>query len=282
MGRRSLGVAQPGWPAKRRELKHRLIDSTVWNDFKFRKGDIVIASWAKSGTTWMQQIVAQLVFDGAEGIAVSKISPWIELRLLPPQARAALDMQTHRRFVKTHLPVDALIFSRLAKFIYIDRDGRDAAWSLYNHFANYKPGRLDEINNAGGDGPLLEPTPSSVEDFYRRWFARDGYPLWPFWEQVRSWWSVRDLPNVLFIHFNDLKADLAGSIRRVAEFLEIAIDEENFRRIIEHCGFDYEIPCRTCDAAWRRSMDRRRQDLHQQRDQRPLARHPSSRGCGSL
>jgi aryl sulfotransferase len=156
--RRCLGVAQPHWPAKRRELKHRLIDSTVWNDFKFREGDIVIASWAKSGTTWMQQIVAQLVFDGAEGIAVSKISPWVELRLLPPQARAALDMQTHRRFVKTHLPVDALVFSRLAKFIYIGRDGRDAAWSLYNHFANYKPARLDEINNAGGEGPLLEPT----------------------------------------------------------------------------------------------------------------------------
>ena len=59
----------------------------------------------------MQQIVSQLIFDGAEGINVPKLSPWVDFRLVPIEVRQAVDQQTHRRFLKTHLPVDALVFS---------------------------------------------------------------------------------------------------------------------------------------------------------------------------
>lgn len=49
-----------GMPSKQREYSNRFFDSTVWNDFAFRDDDVVIASYAKAGTTWVQQIVAQL------------------------------------------------------------------------------------------------------------------------------------------------------------------------------------------------------------------------------
>ena len=49
-----------GWPVKTRELHNHHFDSTAWNDFAFRDDDIVIATYAKAGTTWTQQIV-----DGA-------------------------------------------------------------------------------------------------------------------------------------------------------------------------------------------------------------------------
>ena len=62
------------WPVKSREMHNHHMDSTVWNNFKFRNDDVVVATWAKSGTTWTQQIVAQLIFNGAEGIDVS--GPW--------------------------------------------------------------------------------------------------------------------------------------------------------------------------------------------------------------
>lgn len=52
------------WPTKTRELHNHHFDSTVWNDINFRDDDIVIGTYAKTGTTWMQQIVAQLLFDG--------------------------------------------------------------------------------------------------------------------------------------------------------------------------------------------------------------------------
>ena len=91
------------------------MDSTRWNGFRFRDDDIVIASYGKGGTTWMQQIVAQLVFAGAEGINVPALSPWVDFRIIPQEAIDALEQQTHRRFLKTHLPVDALVFSPKAK-----------------------------------------------------------------------------------------------------------------------------------------------------------------------
>lgn len=228
------------WPIKTRELHNHHMNSTVWNDFKFRGDDIVIATYGKSGTTWMQQILAQLIFNGEEGIAVSPLSPWLDLRVMPPEAIASLEDQTHRRFVKTHLSVDALVFSPRAKYLYVGRDGRDAVWSLYNHHANANEHWYDALNNAPGRvGPPIEPPPDSIPDYFRRWLAEDGYPFWSFWENVRSWWAVRNLPNVKLVHFNELKKDLPGSIRAIATFLDIPIDEAKFLAIVEHCSFDY-------------------------------------------
>jgi aryl sulfotransferase len=216
------------------------MNSAAWNDFQFRDDDIVIATYGKSGTTWMQQIVAQLLFNGAEGIELSHLSPWIDLRIMPPEAIAGLADIPHRRFVKTHLPVDALVFSPKAKYLYIGRDGRDALWSLYNHHANANEAFYQAINDTPGRvGPPLGPPSAPVHDYFRRWLAEDGYPFWPFWENVRSWWAVRDLPNVKLVHFNDLKADLTGSIRDIAAFLEIPIEEAKLPAIVAHCGFDY-------------------------------------------
>jgi aryl sulfotransferase len=228
------------WPVKAREIHNHHMNSTVWNHFKFRDDDIVIATYAKSGTTWMQQIVAQLIFNGGEGINVPHLSPWVDLRVMPPEAIAGLDQILHRRFVKTHLPVDALVFSPKAKYLYIGRDGRDALWSLYNHHASANETFYEALNNTPGRvGPPIEPPSGSVHDYFNRWLAEDGYPFWPFWENIRSWWQVRHLPNVKLVHFNELKADLGGAIRGIASFLEIPIDEARFPAIVEHCGFDY-------------------------------------------
>ncbi|MFN4141873.1 sulfotransferase domain-containing protein [Aestuariivirga sp.] len=228
------------WPVKTREIHNHHMDSTVWNDFAFRGDDVIIATWAKSGTTWMQQIVSQLIFRGAENVNVPELSPWLDLRIMPKEAIEAVKHQKHRRFLKTHLPADAMVVSPRAKFIYVARDGRDAAWSAWNHLANFKPEVFDIFNNTPGRvGPELTPPPASVHQFYREWFARDGYPLWSFWENIRSWWEIRHLPNVLLVHFNDMKRDLKGTVREIAAFLEIELDEETFAKVVEHSSFDY-------------------------------------------
>ena len=80
-----------------------------------------------------------------------------------------------------------MVISPKAKYIYIGRDGRDAVWSAFNHLANFKPEVFDLFNNTPGRvGPQLKPPSESVHEFYREWFAWDGYPLWPFWSNVRS------------------------------------------------------------------------------------------------
>ncbi len=229
------------WPVKTRELHNHHFDSTIWNDFKFRDDDIVIATYAKSGTTWMQQIVAQLLFKGDPTLEVAEMSPWLDLRVPPKQVKLPqVEAQRHRRIIKTHLPADALVYSPKAKYIYIARDGRDVVWSMYNHHANANQGWYEALNDTPGRvGPPIEKPPTDIRQYWRDWMDKDGHPFWPFWENIRAWWQLRTLPNILFIHFNDLKRDMSGEIRRIAQFLDIPIDETRWTDIQEYCSFDW-------------------------------------------
>jgi aryl sulfotransferase len=228
-------------PKKIRELQNHHFDSTIWNDFAFRDDDIVIATYAKSGTTWVQQIVSQLLFNGETGLEVAEMSPWLDLRVPPKHVKLpAVEAQTHRRFLKTHLPVDALVFSPKAKYLYIGRDGRDVVWSMYNHHANANASWYDALNNTPGlVGAPIEAPPESVHQYFLDWLERDGHPFWPFWENVRTWWAIHDLPNVMMLHFESLKRDMPSEIRRIAKFLEIPVDEARWPLIVEHCSFAY-------------------------------------------
>jgi aryl sulfotransferase len=229
------------WPRKTRELHNHHFDSTIWNDFAFRDDDIIVSTYAKAGTTWVQQIIGQLLFEGDPEIAVAEMSPWLDLRVPPKAEKLPLvEAQTHRRFLKTHLPVDALRFSDLAKYIYIGRDGRDVVWSMYNHHSSANQLWYEALNDTPGRvGPPIEPPPSDIRQYWRDWMDRDGHPFWPFWENVRTWWEIRELPNVMFVHFETLKRDMEGQIRRIAEFLEIPIRAPHWDAIVRHCSFDW-------------------------------------------
>ena len=229
------------WPKKTREMHSHHFDSTIWNDLKFRDDDIVIATYAKSGTSWTQQMVAQMMFNGDPELAVAEMSPWLDLRVPPKQVKLPeIEAQTHRRILKTHLPVDALVFSPKAKYVYIGRDGRDVVWSMYNHHINANQLWYDALNNTPGRvGPPIEPPPADIVQYWRDWLDKDGYPFWPFWENIRTWWAIGELPNVLFIHFSELKRDMPGEMRRIAKFLGITINESRWPAILEYCSFDW-------------------------------------------
>lgn len=229
------------WPIKAREFHNHHFDSTIWNDFNFRADDIVVATYAKSGTTWIQQIIGQLLFVGDPDIGVAEMSPWLDLRVPPKDVKLPMvEAQTHRRFIKTHLPLDALVYSPKAKYIYIGRDGRDVVWSMYNHHVNANALWYEALNDTPGRvGPPIEPPPTDILRYWQDWMDRDGHPFWPYWDSIRSWWAIRELPNILFVHFADLKADLPGQMRRIAEFLEIPVDEGRWPSIVEHCSFDW-------------------------------------------
>lgn len=232
---------EPMWPQKVREFHNHHFDSTIWNGFGFRDDDIIIATYAKSGTTWVQQIVSQLIFGGEENLPVAEMSPWLDLRVPPKEIKLPeVERQTHRRFIKTHLPVDALVFSPKAKYVYIGRDGRDVVWSMYNHHANANQSWYEALNDTPGRvGPAIEPPPESIVQYFDDWLERDGHPFWPFWENIRTWWQIRDLPNVHMVHFANLKKDMPGEIRKIAAFLDIPVDDSDWDGILEHCSFDY-------------------------------------------
>jgi aryl sulfotransferase len=231
----------PQSPQKTREFQNHHFDSTIWNDFAFRDDDIVIATYAKSGTTWTQQMIGQMLFGGDPSLEVAEMSPWLDLRIPPKEVKLPLvEAQTHRRFLKTHLPVDALVFSPKAKYVYIGRDARDVVWSAYNHHANANSAWYEALNDTPGRvGPPIEPPPEDIREYWHDWLDNDGHPWWPFWENVRSWWAIRDLPNVHLVHFEVLKRDMEGEMRRLASFLEIDVDPLRWNDIVEYCSFDW-------------------------------------------
>lgn len=229
------------WSQKTRDMHNHHFDSTGWNDFPFRDDDIVISTYAKSGTTWMQQIIAQTLFGSDPDLEVAEMSRWIDLRVPPKEVKLpAVEAMTHRRFLKTHLPVDALVFSPKAKYLYLARDGRDVVWSMHNHHVNANQFWYDALNETPGRvGPPIEREPEDVVDYWNEWLDKDDHPFWPFWDSIRSWWAIRDLPNVMFVHYNSLKADMPGQMRQVAEFLQIDVPDDRWESIIEYCSFDW-------------------------------------------
>jgi aryl sulfotransferase len=231
-----MTAAQMPWPKKTREIQSAVMDSTRWNGFAFRDDDIVIATWPKSGTTWMQQIVSQLIFRGAEDIPIERVSLWVDCLLYPPELLPALEAQTHRRFVKTHLPLDALVFSPKAKYIYVARDGRDYVWSSYNHSTSMKQELQDRARAAESRPP--EVTADPVQ-FFRFWLEHGSVIFGDFWLHQQQWWNARGLPNLLLVHYNNLKSDLPGQMRRVADFIGIQIEDELWPVLVEHCTFEY-------------------------------------------
>lgn len=228
------------WPTKAREFHNHHMNSEIWNGFKFRDDDIIVATYAKSGTTWTQQIVGQLVFQGRPDVAIHDISPWLDLRIMPPDTMDRLEAQTHRRIVKTHLPLDALVFSPRARYIYIARDGRDVVWSMYNHHVSANDLWYEALNNTPGRvGPPIERPDPDIRRYFLDWLHQDGVPFWPFWENIATWWAARTLPNVKLVHFNDLKRDLEGEMRQIADFLDVDIPEDQWPVVVEHCGFEW-------------------------------------------
>ena len=222
------------WPVKKEDFHSNHFDSTMWNDFKFRDDDIIISTYAKSGTTWVQQIVSQLIFNGQSGLEVAEMSPWLDLRVPPKHVKIPIvEAQDHRRFIKTHLPVEILNFSPKAKYLYIGRDGRDVLWSLYNHHTTANENWYGALNESPGlVGPKIGKPLDSVVDYYHEWLDNDGFPFWSMWDNVNSWGEIKDLPTVMFVHFINLKADVSGEIRKIAAFLEITIDESKRKDIV--------------------------------------------------
>ena len=222
--------------SKPAEFSNFLMDSTRWNDFEFRGDDIVISTFSKTGTTLTQQIVSQLVLDADPMVYGQAESPWPDFRLTPDAVERAR-AQTHRRFMKTHLPLNALVFSPKAKYIYIGSDHLDIIWSLH-HQQIIKTASWREAFAKLGDGiPQPPPPDPDVRDFYNG-FLDHPQPD-SLWSHIQGWWDIRALPNVLLLHFADLIADIPGSIRHISAFLYITIDEARFPEMVAHCSIEH-------------------------------------------
>ncbi|MGW3994781.1 sulfotransferase domain-containing protein [Amycolatopsis sp. NPDC004772] len=202
-------------------------DSALWDRFRFRAGDIVLSTPPKCGTTWLQMLCALLVFGTAElPRPLTEISPWLDATTYDTEAiLAALESQEHRRFVKTHTPLDGLPSAPGVTYVCVGRDGRDAMLSFDHAVANIHPDAI----TAGGL-QVLAPPPADPLDRFRRWVDAEptpssdtfGVSLANLVHHVRTFWDHRDEPRVALFHYADLQADLPGQLRRLADALSIS------------------------------------------------------------
>jgi hypothetical protein len=197
-----------------RVLKYRL-------EYDGSPDDIFIVTYPKSGTTWLQMIVYQLTTNGAMNFThIYEVSPYLD-EILIPLGRRISDLRGTPRVVKSHLPYHE-IPKGPGRYIYCVRNGLDVGVSSYHHIRNWVPGFRQY----------------SRGEFFSRFLA-GRIPFGNWFEHVSEWLRNEDRLNVLVVTYEELSADLEGTVKRIADFCGITIDPAAMPRILERCSFAF-------------------------------------------
>jgi aryl sulfotransferase len=219
-------------------------DSSRWIDFPFREGDIVISARSKTGTTWLQMICALLVFQTPElPDSLSRLSPWLDW-LIAPRADVYQQLadQDHRRFIKTHTPLDGLPVDARVTYVVTGRHPLDTAVSLYHHRGNLNRERIRELAGQPGSGPIIDRRPP-LHQWLLGWIEQDVDPkdsldslpgvMW----HLTDAWNRRAAQEVVFVHYDDLVHDLDAEMRHLASRLGISVPEQTWPALVEAATF---------------------------------------------
>lgn len=236
-----------------RRYRATVYDSDRWQGFELRRGDIIISTPPKCGTTWTQMICALLILqEPALPLPLDTLSPWLDMvTRARSEVFAELAAQSHRRFIKTHTPLDGLPNDPTVTYICVGRDPRDVALSMDRHIDNTNVSAFLEARAraAAIDGIDLEPLPPPPErpdgtrDRFWQWVDDEtpsiqiGSSLRRTVEHLQTFREADAELDVVHLHYDDLKADLDGQMRRLAVHLGIDIDEERWLRLVEAATF---------------------------------------------
>jgi aryl sulfotransferase len=218
-------------------------DSARWAGFPFRAGDIVISTRSKTGTTWVQMICALLIFQQPQLEApVGSYSPWLDWLIRPKEeVFAQLQAQPHRRFIKTHTPLDGIPLDPRATYLVVGRHPLDAAVSLYYQGQNINRARQRQLTGHPPPEPRQPRKP--VRDWLLGWIGNDASPRQEM-DSIRGVlghysdaWARRCEPNIVLLHYADLSADLDREMRQLAHRLGIPVPESAWPGLVEAATF---------------------------------------------
>lgn len=219
-------------------------DSARWWGFPFRSDDIVISTRSKSGTTWVQMICALVVFQTPDlPDRLDRLSPWLDWLITPrDEVLGRLEAQAHRRFMKTHTPLDGLPHHPGVTYIVVGRHPLDMAVSLYHQGNNLDRTQLRE--RIGEQAPGAAAPRPGLAEWLRAWIGWEGLPrddldslpgvMW----HLSDAWRRRLGDDVMLVHYDDLMDDLEGEMRRIAARLEVVVPEERWPELVGAATFD--------------------------------------------
>jgi hypothetical protein len=192
--------------------------------------DVIVATYAKSGTNWMMQIAHQLAFHGKGDFEhVHCVVPWPDSP--PPMGKYAIPVDDPRvwmasperkRVIKTHLDWDLIPYSESARYIAVIRDPKDVFVSNYFFSKSIL-------------GAAAFP-----RDLWYRLFVSGNSPVGGSWAvNTAGYWAQRHQPNVLVLSFKQMKQDLPGTVRRVAEFMNVRVSQAVLDEVAAKASFEY-------------------------------------------
>ncbi|GIH09255.1 glycolipid sulfotransferase [Rhizocola hellebori] len=223
-------------------------DSALWNGFPFRDDDVVISPPAKCGTSWMQMLCALLVFNSTRFTRrLTEISPWLDnITYDFAETLAALQAQPHRRFIKTHTPLDGLPFVETVTYLCVGRDPRDVGVSFDHALANISDETRAVLTVKKDIDRSAMPVPP--EDLRERfWLWAEGEfvngptgigSLANMIQHLQTFWDRRNEPQVALFHYHDLLTDLPGQLKRLAEVLGIDLPAGRVEELAAAATFD--------------------------------------------
>jgi hypothetical protein len=190
--------------------------------------DVFVATQMKCGTTWMQQVVYEVLSRGHGDLSDSghrhmyALSPWIETYQSVYLDNAPRVGERQQRIIKTHMPAKLTPYSERARYIYVLR-----------HPVACFASCIDFLRMLAG--PFAQDMPGMV-----KWFCSDEM-LWTTWpEHAEGWWRwAQERSNVLFVHYEQMLDDLPGIVRQVANFLDTPLTDAELARVVERSGFEY-------------------------------------------
>ena len=235
-----------------RRYRGFMADSERWRRFAFRDDDVVITTPSKCGTSWMQAIVGMLLLDRVDlGAPIGHLSPWLDMQIYTDDdVLGRLERQAHRRFIKTHTPLDGIPWHASVTYIAVIRHPLDVALSDRDHAENMRTDHAVDLRIAASGqvdpGVVLPEAGPQDRGDYLRWFIDNDnqpvgsgpYGLADYCQQILTYWEARESPNVHLFHYADLWTSLADEMRRTAAALGVPVVEERWPALVDAAGLD--------------------------------------------
>jgi hypothetical protein len=189
--------------------------------FKPRPTDVLISPPGKSGTTWLQQIAHGLRTRGSMDFEeITSVTPWIEVA-----QGFGWDLEAEHvaepRVFKSHMTWHDI--PKGGRYIYSIRNPLDVLVSSYRFF----------------EGWWFEVDSISIESFIRDHIK--NYETRGYWHHISSWWEQRDNEDVLLLCYEEMKADLVGTVKKVAQFMKIDLDDELLDIVVHQSSKEFML-----------------------------------------